>query len=287
MDLSALISAAVDEDLGPGDVTTLACVPEDSEGTGLIRAKQDLVLCGLDAAWTVFAEVARRLGTDAPDLVADVSDGSRIEKGTVVAEVTGGLQTLLIGERVALNLLMKLSGIATNVARYVEAAGPNGPRVVDTRKTTPLLRSLEKYAVRCGGGHNHRFALYDGAMVKDNHIAAAGGLKEAVAAVRERAHHLTRIEVEARTLTELGHALATDADVIMLDNMDNETLAAAIEQARATRPVVLEASGNITPERLLEIRHLDLDVVSAGGLIHQAVWVDLSMKLDSYDFESA
>lgn len=281
MNLRRLIEAAIDEDLGPGDLTTMATVPAGVRGEANVLAKQDLVVCGHEPAALVFEEVVRRLGGKVRYDVR-CPDGARVDAGKVVAKVHGDLRNLIIGERVALNFLMKLSGIATHTRAFVDAAGPDGPRVVDTRKTTPLLRDLEKHAVRCGGAFNHRRALYDGVMVKDNHIAAVGGLTEAVRRARASVHHLVRIEVEARTLAEVEAAARTDAEVILLDNFDDDGLEEVIAAARAIRPsVVLEASGNITPERVkgMAARRLDLDIVSSGGLIHQARWADLSMKL--------
>lgn len=280
MQLSELVAAALAEDLGPGDLTTEACVPVDVSGRGSILAKNEgLVVCGHAAAREVFRQVGARYGAEITytELVAD---GTAVADRTVVATVEGSLRAIIIGERLALNLMMKLSGIATHVQSWVAAARDTSLRVVDTRKTTPLLRALEKYAVRCGGGHNHRMGLYDGVMIKDNHIAAVGGIAEAVQRVRERVHHLVRIEVEVTNLGELDQALAAGADVILLDNMDDAMLGAAVERTRAVRPrVVLEASGNMDAERIGRIRGLGLDVVSAGGLIHQATWVDLSLDL--------
>jgi len=281
VNLHRLVEAAIDEDLGPGDLTTLATIPAGVRGEARVVAKQSLVVCGQQPAAAVFAEVVRRLGGRA-DYKARCDDGQQVEAGTVVASVRGDLRNLVIGERVALNFLMRLSGIATHTRTFVEAAGPEGPRVVDTRKTTPLHRDLEKHAVRCGGAGNHRRGLYDGVMVKDNHIAAVGSLTEAVRRARQSVHHLVRIEVEARTLAEVEEAARTDAEVILLDNFDDDGLEEVIAAARAIRSdVVLEASGNITPERVrgMAERGLDLDLVSSGGLIHQARWVDLSMKI--------
>jgi len=272
------IARAIDEDLGHGDPTTEATIPPGRVGTGDLLAKSELVVCGLPVAQAVFDEVGSRLGGEVR-ITAHREEGAFVPDRTVIAEVRGDLRCIVVGERVALNLLMKLCGIATNTRRYVQAVGEGGPVVVDTRKTTPLLRSLEKYAVRCGGAKNHRHALFDGVMVKDNHITAVGSLSEAVRRARAEAHHLIRVEVEVGSLDELEEALATDADVILLDNMDDDTLKAAVRRARATRPVLLEASGNITPERLGGLRDLGLDYVSAGGLIHHAVWADLSLKL--------
>ncbi len=281
MDLRAFAEAALDEDLGPGDLTTEASIPVQASGRGRVLAKEQLVVCGHAAATAVLEEAARRMdGAVAYDI--EVPDAEVVPAGTVIARVSGSLRGIVVGERVALNVLMRLCGIATHVRRFVAAAGPDGPRVVDTRKTTPLLRDLEKYAVRCGGAHNHRRGLYDGVMIKDNHITAVGDLTKAVARVRNQIHHLVKIEVEARTLVEVEAAARTDAEVILLDNMDDSMLAKAIAIARQIRPsVVLEASGNITPERVacLAASKLDIDVVSAGGLIHQATWADLSLKL--------
>jgi len=277
MDYRAFAAAAVQEDLGPGDLTTEATVPVERVGTGRVLAKQDLVVCGQELAAAFFEVVGRRYGAVAA-YEPLVPDGTRVEKGTYIATVSGSLRVIIVGERPALNSLMKLCGIATHTRTFVDAAG-DGLRVVDTRKTTALWRDLEKYAVRCGGAHNHRRGLYDGVMVKDNHISAVGSLSEAVRLARAEVHHLVRIEVEARTLAEVQEALTTDAEVILLDNMDDEMLREAVTCARASRPVVLEASGNMSAERVARLAGIGLDVVSAGALIHQARWVDLSLKV--------
>ncbi|MCB9679801.1 MAG: carboxylating nicotinate-nucleotide diphosphorylase [Alphaproteobacteria bacterium] len=280
MNLDAFVAAALDEDIGPGDRTTETVIPADATGSAYVLAKSDLVVCGHEVARKILQAAARRYDGEIA-YVVEHPDGARVPAGTVVARVQGSLRGIIVGERTALNCLMKMSGIATHVRGWVDAAAGSAVRIVDTRKTTPLWRALEKYAVRCGGGHNHRHALYDGVMVKDNHIWATGSLKEAVRRARSENHHLIRIEVEARTLAEVDEALETDADVILLDNLDDATLQQAIARCREVRPhVVLEASGNITPERIERIKHFGLDVISAGGLIHQARWVDLSMKLD-------
>lgn len=278
-DARALARLALDEDVGHGDLTTEATVPLGRAGRGEVLAKSDLVVSGHPYATAVFDEVCERYGGQVSYRV-QCPDGASVAQGTVIADVEGDLRCIVIGERVALNLLMKLCGIATTTRAHVDAAGSDGPRVVDTRKTTPGLRLAEKYAVRCGGGHNHRFALYDGVMVKDNHVTAVGSLTEAVSRAREAAHHLVRVEVEVGSIEQLEEALTTAADVILLDNMDDTMLAVAVAKARQVKPeVVLEASGNITPERLRGLRGLGLDYASAGGLIHQARWADLSLKL--------
>jgi nicotinate-nucleotide pyrophosphorylase (carboxylating) len=274
------VRAALDEDIGPGDLTTMAVVPLELAGKAHIRAKDHLVVCGQELAELAFVEVARRYGGGVA-FEAVVPDGEWATHGDVVSRIEAPYRVILIAERLALNLLMKLSGIATNVRGFVEAAGSDGPRVVDTRKTTPLLRDLEKYAVRCGGARNHRHGLYDGVMVKDNHIRAVESLTLAVERARQEAHHLVRVEVEVKTLAELNEALSTAADVILLDNMNRDQLAECVDLARRKRPeILLEASGNMTPERIAALADLDLDFVSAGGLIHQARWIDLSLKFD-------
>jgi nicotinate-nucleotide pyrophosphorylase (carboxylating) len=278
MELTALVAAALDEDLGPGDLTTRACVDPARAGRGVVLAKQDLAVSGQVAAAEVFRQVAARRGASVRYRPIR-ADGARVAKGTVIADVEGPFAVLLEGERTALNFLMRLSGIATHVRRYTEAAAGQ-LRVVDTRKTTPLLRELEKAAVRHGGGFNHRFGLFDGVMIKDNHIVAAGGITEAVRRVRAQVHHLVRVEVEVTHLAELEEALVAGADVILLDNMDDALLAASVARAGQASPrPLLEASGNMTPERIARIRDLGLDLVSAGGLVHQATWVDVSLDL--------
>lgn len=280
MNLNAFIDAALEEDLGPGDLTTESTVPKGRWGTGTVYAKQDLVLCGQEVAKLVFERAALRLGGEAV-YTPMLEDGARVERKTPVAAVAGDLRTLLTAERLALNLLMKLSGIATNTARHVAAAGEGGPAIVDTRKTTPLLRSLEKLAVKAGGGRNHRHALYDGVLIKDNHIVAAGGIEAAVTGARAHAHHLVRIEIEVESLPQVEEAARLGVDVLLLDNMDDATLAEAVRRARAIDPrIKLEASGNMNVERIERIRAFGLDFISVGGLIHQATWADLSLEIE-------
>jgi nicotinate-nucleotide pyrophosphorylase (carboxylating) len=282
VNIQQLIESALDEDIGPGDLTSEACVPLARRGRAQVVAKQALTVCGQQVARSVFIAVAKRYGTE--DIAYEIllEDGVDTEPGGVLAQLEGSSRVILVGERVALNLLMRLSGIATHVGAYVEAAGSEGPRVVDTRKTTALHRDLEKYAVRCGGGHNHRRGLYDGVMVKDNHIVAAGSIGEAVRRVRSACHHLVKIEVEVTGVSQIHEAIDVGADVLLLDNMDDDTLKRAVRVARKRRPgIVLEASGNMNPERIARIRGIGLDVVSAGGLIHQATWVDLSLQMVS------
>ena len=269
MNLQELVRLSLEEDVGPGDVTTDAVVPPQQMGRGQIVAKEVAVVAGHQVALEVFRQAGARY-------LPLVDEGQVAGPGTSIAQVEGAIQSILQAERVALNFLMRLSGVATHTRSAVSAAP--GLRVVDTRKTTPLLRRLERAAVRTGGGHNHRFALYDGVLIKDNHILAAGSISRAVERVRLNAHHLLRIEVETSSLAEVDEAILAGADVIMLDNMDDSQMARAVEKHRGR--ALFEASGNVTAERLPSLAALGLDVVSMGGLIHQARWVDLSLKLE-------
>lgn len=279
MNLDDLVAAALDEDVGAGDLTTLAVVPAGRHGIGTVRAKEPLVVCGLEAFAATMQETARRGGTSVA-VHMSARDGDAVEAGGVVALAEGQVATLLTAERVALNLLQWASGVATHVRRFVQVAGPGGPRIVDTRKTPPLYRALAKHAVRCGGAHNHRTGLYDGVLVKDNHVDAAGSVAEAVRRAHAGVHHLLRVEVEVRTEAEAFDALDAGADALLLDNFSNAALAALVPRLRARRPdVVLEASGGMTAERVAGLRGVGLDLVSVGGLVHQARWVDLSMKV--------
>lgn len=290
MHLAELVRLSLQEDVGPGDLTTLACVEPGATGRAVFLAKQELVVSGHDAA----AEVFRQLGAAYRPLIAE---GQVAAPRALIAEAEGPVRALITGERTALNFLMRLCGIATHVracvAQAAEQGGAQGGaqaggregrafRVVDTRKTTPLHRALEKQAVRAGGAHNHRFGLYDGLFIKDNHIVAAGGIAQAVARVRAHAHPLLKIEVEVESLEELSQALDAGADVILLDNMDDATLTAAAAICRRHprgAAVLLEASGNMTGPRLAGLAATGVDYASMGGLIHQARWADVSMRL--------
>jgi nicotinate-nucleotide pyrophosphorylase (carboxylating) len=271
MNLQTLVRLSLEEDLGNGDITTNACIAADATSSGWIEARQELVVSGLKPA----AEVFRQVGVTFEPLV---DDGTRVVAKQKIATISGSSSAILSGERLALNFLMKLCGIATNTANSVEAA-EGMLRVVDTRKTTPLHRALEKAAVKHGGGSNHRFGLYDGVMIKDNHIIAAGGILEAVKACREHVHHLVKIEVEVDTIEQLYVALDAGADVILLDNMDNDRLREAVKLVDGR--AYTEASGNMTAARIAEIKGFGLDCVSVGGLIHQATWADLALELAS------
>ncbi len=265
-----VLRAALDEDIGPGDVTTLAVVPPGTRVEARLLAKQDLVLAGLPGFVRAFELVGPGV-----TWTLQAADGARVGPGTVVAVAHGDAHVLLAAERTALNLLQRLSGIATQASEWVQELEGTRARLVDTRKTTPGLRALEKYAVRVGGAANHRFGLFDGVLIKDNHIRAAGGVAAAVAAARRNAPHTLKVEVEVTTLAELDQALAAGADAVLLDNMDLATLRRAVE--RAAGRAVLEASGGVTRDRLRAIAQTGVALISAGALTHSAPAADLSL----------
>ncbi len=275
-----LIDLALDEDLGPGDLTTDALLGDDEPGRAEIVAKQDLKLCGIRIVERVFHRIDTRVICR-----PTFRDGDRIRCGRTVMHLEGPLKSLLHGERTALNFLQRLSGIATHVNGWVEALGPSRVRLVDTRKTTPGWRVLEKYAVRIGGAANHRMGLYDGVLIKDNHIAACGGIAAAVAAARRRISHLVKIEVEVDTLDQVDEALSAGADVILLDNMDLGQIRQAVGQI-AGRAVV-EVSGGVDREHLKALADTGVDLISAGALTHQARSVDLSMQVENASVPAA
>jgi nicotinate-nucleotide pyrophosphorylase (carboxylating) len=254
-----LIVRALEEDLGPGDVTTEATIHAESRSTAVMLAKQELVLAGLD----VSREVFYYLDSDVK-FEPFAKDGDRISAGTEIAKLAGKTRALLAGERVALNLLQHMTGIATLTARAVEKVKGLKAQVLDTRKTLPGLRKLEKYAVRVGGGRNHRFGLYDGVLIKDNHIRAAGSITGAVESARKRAHHLLKVEVETKSLEEVHEALMAKADIIMLDNMPIDMMREAVRLI-AGRALV-EASGNVTLETIRAVVETGVDFVSLGNL---------------------
>jgi nicotinate-nucleotide pyrophosphorylase (carboxylating) len=267
-----LIDIGLAEDIGSGDITTDSLVDPETRGTGEILAKEDLVLAGLDVARQVFHTLDRDIV-----LTPAYQDGDRVETGAGVLTVTGRLRTLLQGERTALNFLQRLSGIATQVRSFADALAGRSVRLVDTRKTAPGWRVLEKYAVRVGGAHNHRMGLYDGVLIKDNHIAVCGGIREAVNRARRGASHLTKIEVEVADLAGVREALDAGADVIMLDNMDEAGIREAVGmiQDRA----LVEVSGGVTRSDLIRLADLGVDIISSGALTHSARSVDLSMRI--------
>jgi len=268
--LEEALRAWLREDRGQGDLTSLLVVPEDLEGEAVILAKEGGVLAGLWVAERVFALADPR--TAFTPLVAE---GARVAEGTEVARVRGPLRGILAGERLALNLLQRLSGIATLTRAYVEALAGTKAQILDTRKTTPGLRALEKYAVRVGGGRNHRYGLFDGILLKENHVRAAGGVGEAVRRAKARAPHYLKVEVEVRSLEELEEALEAGADLILLDNFPLEALREAVRRVGGRVP--LEASGNMTLERAKAAAEAGVDYVSVGALTHSAKALDLSL----------
>lgn len=269
-----LIDLALEEDAGLGDVTSRAIFPAAHRSRGAIDAKQDLVLCGLEIAARVFAKVDPALKTK---LLA--RDGDRVKKGAIVLRVEGPTAAMLTAERTALNFLQRLSGIATQARRYAEAVAGTGVRIVDTRKTTPAWRALEKYAVRTGGCFNHRSSLGEHVLIKDNHIAAASSLTRAVELCRAAAPHGAKIEVEAKTLAEVKEALRARAEIVLLDNMTPDQVRAAVKEI-AGRAVV-EISGGVKFDTLRDYAQRGVDVISIGALTHSAIAADLSLDVRS------
>jgi len=272
--IDSIIRNALAEDIHTGDITTQALQLQTGRITGIFKAKEDMILCGLNVAARVFS----LLDKDSI-FTPRKADGDPVTSGTVVADISGDASLLLQGERVALNLLQRMSGVATLTSRYVSAVAGTKARIVDTRKTTPGLRILEKYAVRVGGGMNHRTGLYDGVLIKENHIAAAGGITEAVRRARAYIPHTLKIEVETESLEDVREALAAGADIIMLDNMELPAMkkAVAIIAGRAT----VEASGGVNLTTVRAIAETGVDIISVGALTHSAPSMDISMLLDS------
>jgi nicotinate-nucleotide pyrophosphorylase (carboxylating) len=272
----AILDLALAEDIGTGDVTTLATVPAGTHARGTLVAKSSGVISGVDVAAAVFHRVNPTVA-----YLPRLGDGSRVEPGHAIAEIAGLAHSLLTAERVALNFLQRLSGVATLTARYVGATAGTKAKVVDTRKTTPGLRILEKAAVRHGGGHNHRFGLADGVLIKDNHLAALGApgpgrVRRAVELARVRAPHTLRIEIEVTSLPEAEEAVVAGADVILLDNMDVPALRQAVELVAGR--ALLEASGGVTLETVRAVAETGVDLISIGALTHSAPALDISLE---------
>ena len=271
--IDELLHRALAEDIGAGDVTTQALVPAHQSGVAVAYAKQDGVLAGNAIAARVF-----KLLDGAVDATLLLSDGELLTPGTTFLQVEGSLQAILTGERVALNILRHLSGIATLTRAFVQAAKGTNARIIDTRKTTPGLRLFEKYAVRVGGGHNHRMGLFDGVLIKDNHIAACGSVTAAVSRARSSVHHLLKIQIEAKTLEQVAEALEAGADGILLDNMSPEMMAAAVEMAQGR--AFTEASGGITLDSVRDAARTGVDLISVGMLTHSAAALDISLDIE-------
>jgi nicotinate-nucleotide pyrophosphorylase (carboxylating) len=271
--LRQFIREALNEDLGVGDLTTEALVPADHKSSCVFIAKQTGVIAGLPVAKMVFEELEPNIAW-----IALVDEGMEVEKGTPIARISGFTRAILTGERVALNLLQRMSGIATITRQLVKKLEGLNCKVLDTRKTTPGLRQLEKYAVRVGGGSNHRFGLSHGVMIKDNHIAMAGSLAKAIETARSYVGHMVQIEVEADTLEQVKEILKYDVDAILLDNMDLETMREAVRLIDGK--VWTEASGGITPDTIRGIAETGVDAVSLGWLTHSVTSLDISLDFE-------
>lgn len=270
--IDRLIDLALEEDLSAGDVTTQALIPPDLQGEAHIRAKEKLVVAGLPVAARVFGKLAPEV-----QFAPQVQDGQEVEPGTALAILTGPVVPILTGERVAVNFLQHLSGIATFTQKMVAAVAFLPVALVDTRKTTPGWRVLEKYAVRLGGGRNHRGGLFDGVLIKNNHLTAVGSITEAVRRARKSAPHTLKIEVEVTSLAELEEALGIGADIILLDNMSDADLAKSADLTLGR--ALLEASGSMTLERLPQVAATRVNFISMGALTHSAPAVDIHLRL--------
>ena len=269
--LDEFLLAALREDIGSGDISTNSCVPETALSTGIFTAKEQGIVCGLGVVLRVFSLLDERV------LVTPrVKDGDFVNRSDAVAEISGPSRSILTGERTALNLLQHLSGIATRTAEAVQAVSGTNAKIVDTRKTTPGMRALEKYAVRCGGGSNHRFNLADGVLIKDNHIMAAGGITAAIKFARKNCPHTLKIEIETETLPQIAEALSARADIIMLDNMTAEAMAEAVKLIGGR--ALTEASGNMGERNLKTVAETGVDFISIGALTHSVKALDISLK---------
>jgi nicotinate-nucleotide pyrophosphorylase (carboxylating) len=270
--LDEKLKSWLEEDVGSGDITTNAIVGPEMKTTGIIHAKDTGVLAGNDVAQRVFELLEPGIAYE-----KKLEDGAPLEPGSIIAEVRGSARAVLTGERLALNLLQHMSGVATRTSRLAAIAKPYGAVLVDTRKTTPGLRLLDKYAVKVGGGKNHRLGLYDAMLIKDNHIEVAGGIKEALARAHAYAGHMTKIEIEVESLDGVKEALAGGADVIMLDNMKPELMKQAV--ALIDHRAVVEASGGIDESTLAAAAASGVDVISVGALTHSVKALDISMDI--------
>jgi nicotinate-nucleotide pyrophosphorylase (carboxylating) len=264
------------EDIGSGDVTTMTTIPVDRQSKGIIHVKEDGIIAGLPAAATVFSVVDTELRYE-----TKVAEGTSVKKGNIVATVEGSTRSILLGERLALNLMQRMSGIATRTREYVDAIEGLPTRLVDTRKTTPGHRLLEKYAVRVGGGHNHRFGLYDAVMIKDNHIKGAGGIIPAIQAARAQIPLTMKIEVEVENFEQLAEAMSAGPDIIMLDNMTPAAMKEAVAIIKTKAPhIIIEGSGNVNLQTIKCIAESGVDVISVGRLTYSVAALDISLDLN-------
>ena len=274
--IKATIERALSEDIGPGDVTTDALIPAGIRAVGALQIKAPGIIAGLEIALEVFRQTNPEVETR-----VSITDGSEVNRGDVVAEIDGNIDGILKGERVALNFLQRLSGIATETSRYVKAIQGTKARIIDTRKTVPGLRELEKYAVRMGGGHNHRYNLADGILIKDNHIAALRSqqfsIKDIVHRARQNSTHTLRIQIEVETFEEAIEALEAHADAILLDNMPLEEIQRVVK--RVGNNCLLEASGGVNLETVMAIAETGVDLISVGALTHSVRAMDISLEI--------
>ena len=271
--VDSIVRTALLEDVGGGDITTLLTVPDSAVSTAIITAKESGVIAGLDIARATFFAVDPSV-----EVLPRVLDGARVEVGDEIASISGKTRAILTGERVALNFLQRMSGISTLTAKYVSLVSHTDVRIVDTRKTTPGLRRLEKYAVTMGGGFNHRFGLSDGILIKDNHIAAAGGIRAAVYMAKKNAPHTLQIEVEVTCLSQLEEAIESGADIVMLDNMDLGMMYQAVQLADDR--ITLEASGGVNESTVAAIAETGVHIISVGALTHSPNALDLSLNIN-------
>lgn len=270
--IDKIIEQALLEDIWTGDITSESIIPYDLKARSIIKTKEEGIIAGLGIANLVFKKLDSEIVFQ-----EKIKDGTKVSRDKVLSEITGPAQTILKGERVALNFLQRMSGIATITSKFCQKVKDFPVRIVDTRKTTPGLRILEKYAVRMGGGYNHRFGLYDTVLIKDNHIAVAGGIRSAVNSVRKQIAHTVKIEVEVESLSQLQEALKMKTDIIMLDNMDLETMKKAVKMAKGE--ALIEASGGITLEKVRKIAQTGVDLISIGALTHSVKSLDISMEI--------
>lgn len=268
--IDELISKAIQEDMPFGDITTNALIPEDSVSTASVIAKEDGIICGIP----VFKRVFKLIGNVTCNF--HIQDGDKVTSGTIIGTITGNTRNILMGERIALNLMQRMSGVATTTYNYASKLEGLKSKLVDTRKTTPLYRHLDKYSVLCGGGANHRLSLSDSILIKDNHIAAAGGIKEAVALAKKHSSFTTKIEVETETKEEVLEAIESKADIIMLDNMTPEMSKEMVELINGR--AITECSGNITLDTIRSYGETGVDYISCGALTHSFKVLDISLK---------
>ncbi|MCK5512195.1 MAG: carboxylating nicotinate-nucleotide diphosphorylase [Thermodesulfovibrionia bacterium] len=270
-----ILKYALSEDIDGGDVTTSALIPEKHKSRAVIRAKEAFILAGIP-----FAERIFKLSNPELKFKANKKDGDRVKKDTVIARISGSTRGLLMAERTALNFLQRLSGIATLTRKFAESVRGIQVKVVDTRKTTPGIRIFEKYAVKVGGGTNHRLGLFDGILIKDNHINVAGSIEKAVSMAKKNVQHMLRVEVEVKNITQVRSALSAGVEIIMLDNMSLENTKKSVKIIRSHSPhVIIEASGNITMNNIRHVAETGVDLISIGALTHSATAVDISMSI--------